>query len=325
MTSQKDNPPVSPQGVGLGSVPRELREHPSLPKISIVTPSYNQGQFIEETICSILSQDYPRLEYIIMDGGSTDQTVEIIRKYADRITFWVSEKDRGQSHAINKGIARCTGDIFNWVNSDDTLKPGALWKVAETWLQTSDCVISGAIEILEGHKPAGLVRPSDLTLRNFIRFWEAKNFVWGQQSTFLPLQKLRAIGGVREDLHYSMDYNMMVNLLAAGCEVKYVEAILAQARFHPASKTVGSTEDFRLECVPALRAIKNLPVKVEDWEWDAQQARRLVDVARHAWRRGGYIRALNFLRRALTTSPRGTVQEMSNRWSARLARSAGQT
>ena len=166
------------------------------------------------------------------------------------------------------------------------------------------------------------ITPSNLTLRNFVRFWEASGFVWGQQSNFLPLEALRAIGGVREDLHYSMDYYMMVQLLARGVEVKYVDAVLSQARFHPASKTVGSTEDFRLECVPALRSIENLPVRVEDWEWDAQQARRLVDVARHAWRKRGYVRSMNFLRRALVTSPRGTLQEMLDRWNARLARTA---
>jgi glycosyltransferase involved in cell wall biosynthesis len=92
-----------------------------LPKISILTPSYNQGQYIEQTIQSILSQNYPNLEYIVIDGGSTDNTVEILKKYDQHITYWVSEKDRGQSHAINKGIEKCTGVLFNWLNSDDYL------------------------------------------------------------------------------------------------------------------------------------------------------------------------------------------------------------
>src|SRR5437588_6081454 len=100
------------------------------PRISIVTPSYNQGQFIEETIRSVLLQGYPDLEYIIIDGGSQDESVEIIKKYEPWLTYWVSEQDRGQSHAINKGFDRSTGLILGWLNSDDVLLPNALATVA---------------------------------------------------------------------------------------------------------------------------------------------------------------------------------------------------
>ncbi|WP_461485736.1 glycosyltransferase family 2 protein, partial [Pedobacter sp.] len=105
------------------------------PKISIVTPSYNQGQYIEETILSILNQNYPNLEYIIIDGGSTDHTVEIIKKYEDRITYWVSEKDNGQSHAINKGFEKATGEIFAYLNSDDCYYPNTFWEIANTYVR----------------------------------------------------------------------------------------------------------------------------------------------------------------------------------------------
>src|SRR4029077_16981552 len=101
------------------------------PKISIVTPSFNQGRFLEETILSVLNQNYPNLEYIVIDGGSTDETVEVIRRYEDRIPFWVSEKERGQVHAINKGLEKCTGDIFGFVNSDDVYLPGTFAAVAQ--------------------------------------------------------------------------------------------------------------------------------------------------------------------------------------------------
>src|SRR5688572_24844846 len=102
------------------------------PKITIVTPSYNQGQFLEETIRSVLLQGYPNLEYIIMDGGSTDGSVDIIRKYEPYIAYWVSTTDRGQSHAINKGFSLATGHLMGWLNSDDVYAPNALMSIAQS-------------------------------------------------------------------------------------------------------------------------------------------------------------------------------------------------
>ena len=100
------------------------------PKITVVTPNYNYGHYLEETIRSVLLQGYPNLEYIIIDGGSTDNSVEIIKKYESYVTYWESKPDRGQTHAINKGLERATGEIFNWINSDDILMPGALLAIA---------------------------------------------------------------------------------------------------------------------------------------------------------------------------------------------------
>ena len=105
------------------------------PKISIVTPSFNQGKYIEQTIQSVLDQDYPNLEYIIIDGGSTDETVEIIKKYEHKIHYWVSEPDKGQTDGINKGFAKCTGEIFNWINSDDYYEPGTFYKLAKLFTE----------------------------------------------------------------------------------------------------------------------------------------------------------------------------------------------
>src|SRR5215210_2994897 len=100
-------------------------------KLSIVTPSFNQGRFLEQTILSVLTQDHTDIEYIIIDGGSTDESVEVIRRYEDRLAYWVSEKDRGQAHAINKGLEKATGDVFAFINSDDTYLPGAFRAVVE--------------------------------------------------------------------------------------------------------------------------------------------------------------------------------------------------
>src|SRR5262245_14464164 len=116
----------------------------TFPKITIVTPSLNQGQFIEETIQSIIGQRYPNMEYFVIDGGSTDDTLSILRKYDDRIDFWVSAADKGQAAAINKGFARASGEILGWLNSDDTYEPGVFAEVARSFQEHPDVdVISG--------------------------------------------------------------------------------------------------------------------------------------------------------------------------------------
>ena len=291
-----------------------------LPRISIVSPSYQQGGFIEETIRSVLLQGYPNLEYIIMDGGSTDNTVEIIKKYQKHLSSWRSERDRGQSHAINKGLALCTGDIFNWINSDDLLTPGALWAVARGWTKSPGRIISGGVELFNETGVFRRLSAGQQTLRNFVRFWEAEGFGWAQQSTFVPLADLKDLGGVREDLTYCMDYNMMVRLLLKGIQVAYIEETLARFRFHSNSKTVGQTEDFRLERVEMLRNMAELPIRVRAREWNRQQAIRLVDVAKHAIWRGSFATGLKLMGRAFATSPLGALHEICTRITKRLLR-----
>ena len=111
------------------------------PRITLVTPSFNQGQYLEQTLRSVLDQGYPNLEYIVVDGGSTDDSVEITKRYADRLAWWVSEKDAGQSDALDKGFARATGEVFGYINSDDVLYPGALDAVAKAYAQGARWIV----------------------------------------------------------------------------------------------------------------------------------------------------------------------------------------
>jgi glycosyltransferase involved in cell wall biosynthesis len=207
-----------------------------LPRITIITPSYNQGQYIEDTILSIINQGYPNLEYIIIDGGSTDNTVEIIKKYSDRINYWVSEKDKGQSNAINKGFHKATGDIINWINSDDQLMPGALAAIARHFAENPDAVmIHGRIEYFGETKSYYSVNlpKNDLETRY------AAHICMPQPACFYRKKLLDEQGYLDESLHFSMDTDLF---LRAGLHYKIVqvEDVISRFRLHSASKSVSS-------------------------------------------------------------------------------------
>ncbi|MBL7744901.1 MAG: glycosyltransferase [Chitinophagaceae bacterium] len=213
------------------------RTDPSLlPAITIITPSYNQGRFIEETILSVIDQGYPRLEYIIMDGGSTDETVEVIKKYADRIHYWVSEKDNGQSHAINKGLRMATGDIINWINSDDMLTPDSLWIIAQHFLDHPEAVmVHGRIEYFgQGKNYYSRNLPEkDLNTRY------AAHICMPQPACFFKRKLVLEQGYLDESLHFSMDTDLFVR---AGLHypIVQVEEVLAKFRLHGDSKSVSA-------------------------------------------------------------------------------------
>lgn len=214
------------------------------PKISIITPSFNQGAFIEETIRSVLLQNYPCLEYIVIDGGSTDETVGIIKQYAPWITHWVSEKDRGQSHAINKGLLQYTGEVCNWINSDDLLLPGALHKVAAHFRALPDTtgVIHGGVEVFRD----GVVLATNFLYAapGFERY--ITDLVFSQPAAFVRRPYLSEVGLLNESLHYGMDYDLFARL-ACVCDFQPVNDLFAKYRLHRESKTVASNEKFRAD------------------------------------------------------------------------------
>lgn len=183
----------------------------TLPKISIITPSYNQGKYLEKTILSVLEQGYPNLEYIIIDGGSTDESVAIIKKYADRLTYWVSESDRGQSHAINKGFDRATGEIFGWLNSDDYYHHGALREVAEQFIANPDAgaVVGAGDMLVEETGAITLVAPFPVTVNSL---YGAVDRFFAQPSCFFSRQAWLDCGPLDESLHLAMDLDLWLKI-----------------------------------------------------------------------------------------------------------------
>jgi len=207
----------------------------ALPRITVVTPSLNQGDFLEKTIRSVLDQGYPQLEYIIIDGGSSDGSVDIIRRYADRLAFWCSEPDRGQSHAINKGLSRATGVLMNWINADDVLFPGALHRVAETYRRRPNADLYVGQHARSG--PDGrIIHASAVPLRAALapRY---KVTPLGQQSTFFTARAYRRVGGVREDLHMVMDNDLYQRIFLSGGRLARVAGMVGLIREHPQAKT----------------------------------------------------------------------------------------
>jgi glycosyltransferase involved in cell wall biosynthesis len=211
----------------------------STPLVSIVTPSYNQSRFLERTIRSVLGQNYSNLEYIVMDGGSDDGSSEIIRRYADRITYWESQKDKGQTDAINKGFSHASGDIFAWINSDDIYEPGAIQK---------------AVNYLQNHPDVGMVYGDC----NFI---DAEDQVIGrfnakqtnyerlktgfvhipQQSAFWRAELWRQVAPLDDSIYFAMDYDLWLRLSKISKIVYYPET-WASFRLHGDAKTVAEDD-----------------------------------------------------------------------------------
>lgn len=204
-----------------------------LPKITIITPSYNQGQFIEETILSVINQGYPNLEYIIIDGGSTDNTVDVIKKYEKYIHYWVSEKDTGQANAINKGLKIATGQIINWLNSDDVLLPGALALVAQRFAEHPGAIIiHGRIQYFGAASYYSQNIPQkDLEIRY------AAHICMPQPACFFKKKLIDEQGLLDESMHFSMDTDLYVR---AGLhyQLAQVDDVFAKFRLHESSKSV---------------------------------------------------------------------------------------
>ncbi len=216
-------------------LPARMGDGREWPRISIVTPSFNQGRFIEETIRSVLLQGYPNLEYIVVDGGSQDESLSVIRRYEPWLAHWVSEKDRGQTHAINKGMAQTTGQIQAYLNSDDVYLPGALSRVARLADPAKAQLLFGDVCLIDNTDWQTLRRlPKGHISRDDMIFGGTP---LSQPASFWTKPLAESVGPFDETLHYAMDYDIMLRMLAARAHRVYLDQAIAVERRHELQKS----------------------------------------------------------------------------------------
>lgn len=212
----------------------------ALPLVSIVTPSFNQARYLEAAIQSVLSQDYPRIEYLIVDGGSTDGSLEIIKKYERKLAWWVSEKDQGQTDAINKGFARATGQIFAWLNSDDTYEPGAVGQAVKYLLDHPEVgmVYADCNYINEAGRVIGKFPAAQTDLRRL----RAGYVHIPQQTAFFRADLWKQVGPLDPTFYFAMDYDLWTRI-AARSQIKYLAGqTWADFRIHTSGKTLAADD-----------------------------------------------------------------------------------
>jgi glycosyltransferase involved in cell wall biosynthesis len=243
------------------------------PRVTIVTPSYNQAGFLEETVRSVLLQRYPNLEYIIVDGGSCDGSVDIIRKYEDHLAFWVSEPDRGQSDAINKGFQRATGEILAWLNSDDIYYPGTLRAVVDIFrrLPEIDLVFGSAMFVEEDGTPRYAYPGVERSYLRKLQYWRGWDIP--QPTLFFRKTVYDEFGGLDENFRYALDYEWLLRV-SKTTPSHCASEVLATYRLHGSSKTgtwQASKHLFHRECARAVRKHVR-PTSLVYWQWQAAKA-----------------------------------------------------
>jgi glycosyltransferase involved in cell wall biosynthesis len=256
------------------------------PRISIIIPSLNQGRFIEETIRSILLQQWPDLELIIIDAASTDETAGIIKKYERSLTYWISEPDGGQAEAINKGLAIATGDIVAWFNADDFYADGIFAAVAEAWSRNPRAIYAAPVANFYRRGRETLIRPHDLAIENVIQYWQ-KRSQWHDPGLFWSRAVVDAVGGTDTTLHFSHDYDYLLRALQHA-PVEYVDRIAAGFRLHRNSKTISQTEKMMAETEAVSRRYWHLVKELdregfERSEFEARLRRGASKVLRGKW------------------------------------------
>jgi glycosyltransferase involved in cell wall biosynthesis len=241
----KDLPPPPPGRIGWPWTEGSsiIKSDGNWPHISVVTPSYNQVNYLEETIRSVLLQGYPNLEYLIIDGGSNDGSVEIIQKYADYIAYWVSEKDKGQSDALNRGFRKATGDFVGWQNSDDYYDRNAFWQVAKAAQQNPDCdVFYGPTDYIDENGKFIRTFETSGGLQHMLPYENVCN-----QSMFLSRRIFKEGHFIDENFRHAMDYEYFIRLARKGYCFQMLPALRGYYRLHESAKTFFQKDVCRTE------------------------------------------------------------------------------
>jgi GT2 family glycosyltransferase len=265
--------------------------------VSIITPSYNQASYLEQTIQSVLGQDYPRVEYLVIDGASTDGSVEIVKKYENRLAYWISEKDRGQADAINKGLARAKGDILAWLNSDDYYLPNTISAVVKCFEENPDVVmVYGDMLAVNGNgQTINVIKYKQLALEDLICFQ-----IIGQSSVFFRRSALEKTGLLDTSFHFMLDHHLWIRLAQQG-RILHVPQVWSAARYHAEAKNRARAAEFGREAFRVMEWAKTQPSLGEEFSSverravasaNRYDARYLLDGGQPVPALGAWFRAL---------------------------------
>jgi GT2 family glycosyltransferase len=225
------------------------------PLVSIVTPSFNQARYVEQTMRSVLEQDHPRVEYLVIDGASKDGSVDIIKKYERRLAYWVSEKDSGQAEAINKGLARAKGEVVAWLNSDDYYLPGAVSAAVKIFGSNPDVVLvyGDMLAVDENGRTTNIMKYGQLSLADLVCFQ-----IIGQPSVFFRRDALNKAGLLDTTFHFLLDHQLWIRIAMQG-KILHVPQTWSAARYHAEAKNVAKAAQFGHEVFRILDWAKSQP------------------------------------------------------------------